>query len=107
MMRPQGAFVCRTDGADLVVLKGQTYVVPCNRQGAVGTTRYLLRMEAATPRTDGPLSVIIADDHTVVRDGIRAVLEREKDEFRVVADDAHVPSTISDVSQDQHALYRV
>jgi len=29
--------------------------------------------------------VIIADDHTVVRDGIRAVLEREQDEFQVIA----------------------
>ncbi|MGN6371516.1 MAG: response regulator [Solirubrobacteraceae bacterium] len=44
-----------------------------------------------------PIDVIIADDHTVVRDGIRAVLEREKGEFRVVAEAADVPSTIKAV----------
>jgi two-component system, NarL family, response regulator NreC len=48
-------------------------------------------------RTDRPIDVIIADDHTVVRDGIRAVLEREKGEFRVVAEAADVPSTIKAV----------
>jgi two-component system response regulator NreC len=41
-----------------------------------------------------PISVIVADDHTVVRDGIRAVLEREQDEFSVVAEAADVPTTI-------------
>lgn len=46
---------------------------------------------------DRPIDVIIADDHTVVRDGIRAVLEREKGEFRVVAEAADVPSTIKAV----------
>ncbi len=45
-------------------------------------------------RSDRPIDVIIADDHTVVRDGIRAVLERETGEFRVVAEAADVPSTI-------------
>jgi two-component system response regulator NreC len=41
-----------------------------------------------------PIRVIVADDHTVVRDGIRAVLEREQDEFSVVAEAADVPTTI-------------
>ena len=41
-----------------------------------------------------PIDVIIADDHTVVRDGIRAVLQREGGEFRVVAEAADVPSMI-------------
>jgi two-component system, NarL family, response regulator NreC len=50
----------------------------------------------ATTR-DRPIDVVIADDHTVVRDGIRAVLEREKGEFRVVAEAADVPSTIKAV----------
>ncbi len=46
-----------------------------------------------------PVDVIIADDHTVVRDGIRAVLEREHGEFRVVAEAADVPSTIRAVRE--------
>jgi len=33
-------------------------------------------MEADTPGVDRPIDVIIADDHGVVRDGIRMVLER-------------------------------
>jgi two-component system, NarL family, response regulator NreC len=61
-------------------------------------------MEAETLRPDGPLNVIIADDHTVVRDGIRAVLEREKDEFRVVAEAADVPSTIREVREHKPDL---
>lgn len=51
-------------------------------------------MASQAPGVDRPIDVIIADDHTVVRDGIRAVLEREKGEFRVVAEAADVPSTI-------------
>lgn len=51
----------------------------------------------AAAGADRPIDVIIADDHTVVRDGIRAVLEREKGEFRVVAEAADVPSTIKAV----------
>jgi two-component system response regulator NreC len=54
-------------------------------------------MEAGTPGVDRPIDVIIADDHTVVRDGIRTVLEREADEFRIVAEAADVPSTIREV----------
>lgn len=53
--------------------------------------------EDAVLGMDRPIDVIIADDHTVVRDGIRAVLEREKGEFRVVAEAADVPSTIKAV----------
>jgi two-component system response regulator NreC len=51
-------------------------------------------MAAQAPGVDRPIDVIIADDHTVVRDGIRAVLEREAGEFRVVAEAADVPSTV-------------
>lgn len=54
-------------------------------------------MGAQLAGVDRPIDVIIADDHTVVRDGIRAVLERENGEFRVVAEAADVPSTIKAV----------
>jgi two-component system, NarL family, response regulator NreC len=73
--------------------------------------RYRLHMEAsisqAPPDTAGitrPISVIIADDHTVVRDGIRAVLEREKGEFEVVAEAADVPATIRQVREHKPDL---
>jgi two-component system response regulator NreC len=59
-------------------------------------------MEAAsngTPGVDRPIDVIIADDHSVVRDGIRIVLEREQGEFRVIAETADVPSTIREVRE--------
>ncbi|MEA2209549.1 MAG: two-component system, NarL family, response regulator NreC [Solirubrobacteraceae bacterium] len=66
--------------------------------------RYGLDMEASAlqtppgePGITRPISVIIADDHTVVRDGIRAVLEREKGEFEVIAEAADVPATIRQV----------
>ena len=54
-------------------------------------------MDAGTPGVDRPIDVIIADDHTVVRDGIRMVLERQKGEFRVVAEVADVPIMIREV----------
>jgi two-component system, NarL family, response regulator NreC len=50
-----------------------------------------------TPGVDRPIEVIIADDHAVVRDGIRTLLEREAQEFRVVAEAADVPATIREV----------
>jgi two-component system response regulator NreC len=50
-----------------------------------------------TPGVDRPIEVIIADDHAVVRDGIRTVLERQAEEFHVVAEAADVPSTIREV----------
>jgi two-component system response regulator NreC len=46
-----------------------------------------------------PVSVIIADDHTVVRDGVRAVLEREAGEFEVVAEAADIPSMVKAVRE--------
>jgi two-component system, NarL family, response regulator NreC len=54
-------------------------------------------MSEGTPGLDRPIEVLIADDHSVVRDGIRAVLEREGDEFKVVAEAADVPATIREV----------
>ena len=62
------------------------------------------RMDAGAVDTDGPIDVIIADDHAVVRDGIRTVLEREANEFRVVAETADVPSTIKAVREHKPDL---
>jgi two-component system response regulator NreC len=118
MMRPLGPFVCRADGADLVVLKGQIRVVPCGWREELPTALKIdpvlpiptdmeasvMQTEAGTPGVDRPINVIIADDHTVVRDGIRAVLEREKDEFRVVSEAADVPATIREVREHKPDL---
>jgi two-component system response regulator NreC len=60
-------------------------------------------MEAASARS-GPINVIIADDHAVVRDGVRTVLEREADEFRVIAETADVPSTVRAVREHKPDL---
>jgi two-component system response regulator NreC len=54
-------------------------------------------MSDGIPGVDRPIDVIIADDHAVVRDGIRTVLERQNGEFRVVAEAADVPMTIREV----------
>jgi two-component system, NarL family, response regulator NreC len=61
-------------------------------------------MEAGIPGVDRPIEVIIADDHAVVRDGIRMVLEREAGEFAVVAEAADVPSTIKEVREHKPDL---
>jgi two-component system response regulator NreC len=61
-------------------------------------------MEAGIPGVDGTIRVIIADDHAVVRDGIRMVLEREAGEFDVVAEAADVPSTIREVREHKPDL---
>lgn len=57
-----------------------------------------------TAGVDRPIRVIIADDHAVVRDGIRMVLEREAGEFDVVAEAADVPSTIKEVREHKPDL---
>src|SRR5271154_1839513 len=65
---------------------------------SVPSSRYGVRlMDAGTPGVDRPIDVIIADDHSIVRDGIRTVLERQKGEFRVVAEVADVPIMIREV----------
>jgi two-component system response regulator NreC len=61
-------------------------------------------MEASPPGVNRPIDVIIADDHTVVRDGIRSVLEREAGEFRVVAEAADIPSMIREVREHKPDL---
>jgi two-component system, NarL family, response regulator NreC len=61
-------------------------------------------MQAGTPGVSRPVEVLIADDHTVVRDGIRAVLEREAGEFKVVAEAADIPSLIREVREHKPDL---
>jgi two-component system, NarL family, response regulator NreC len=61
-------------------------------------------MQEGIPGADRPITVIIADDHGVVRDGIRTVLEREAGEFEVVAEAADVPSTIREVREHKPDL---
>src|SRR6202453_796635 len=56
-------------------------------------------MDVETPGVTRPITVIIADDHAVVRDGVRAVLQREGGEFRVVAEAADIPSMLRDVRE--------
>jgi two-component system, NarL family, response regulator NreC len=57
-----------------------------------------------TPGVDRPIRVLIADDHAVVRDGVRTVLEREHGEFDIVAEAADVPSTIKEVREHKPDL---
>jgi len=61
-------------------------------------------MQEGTPGVDRPITVIIADDHAVVRDGIRTVLEREDGEFEVVAEAGDVPATIREVREHKPDL---
>lgn len=61
-------------------------------------------MEAATAGVDRPIRVIIADDHAVVRDGVRTVLEGAGDEFEVVAEVADVPTMIREVREHKPDL---
>jgi two-component system, NarL family, response regulator NreC len=61
-------------------------------------------MNAGAPGADRPIDVIIADDHSIVRDGIRTVLERQKGEFRVVAEVADVPIMIREVAEHKPDL---
>jgi two-component system, NarL family, response regulator NreC len=61
-------------------------------------------MEAGTPGIERPITVIIADDHAVVRDGIRTVLERETGEFQVLAEAADVPATVKAVREHKPDL---
>ncbi len=61
-------------------------------------------MDAGTPGVTRPIEVIIADDHTVVRDGIRAVLQRESGEFRVVAEAADIPTMVREVREHKPDL---
>jgi len=53
---------------------------------------------------DRPTTVVIADDHAIVRDGIRAVLEREAGEFEVVGEAADIPSLLRAIREHQPDL---
>jgi len=44
-----------------------------------------------------PFTVVIADDHDVVRDGVRTLLERSGGEFRVIGEAADVPAALEHV----------
>jgi two-component system response regulator NreC len=73
--------------------------------GSVLQSRYGVDLMAdGTPGVDRPIDVIIADDHAIVRDGIRTVLERQKGEFRVVAEVADVPIMIREVREHKPDL---
>ena len=61
-------------------------------------------MEADSPGISRPIRVLIADDHSIVRDGIRAVLQREQGEFTVVAEAADIPSLNREVREHKPAL---
>ncbi|MDQ6811766.1 MAG: response regulator transcription factor [Actinomycetota bacterium] len=61
-------------------------------------------MDAGGERADRPIDVIIADDHAVVRDGIRTLLERQAGEFRVVGEAADVPATVRAVREHKPDL---
>jgi two-component system response regulator NreC len=55
-------------------------------------------MEAAAPADEvSAFRVVIADDHAVVRDGVRTLLERADGEFRVVAEAHDVPGAVQAV----------
>ena len=47
---------------------------------------------------------MIADDHAVVRDGLRSVLERTGGEFEVVAEAADLPATLHAVRSHRPRL---
>ena len=61
-------------------------------------------MEADSPGISRPIRVLIADDHSIVRDGIRAVLQREQGEFTVVAEAADIPSLNREVREHKPDL---
>ncbi len=44
-----------------------------------------------------PITTVIADDHAIVRDGLRALLERSGGEFEVLAEAANLEATLAAV----------
>jgi two-component system response regulator NreC len=51
-----------------------------------------------------PIRTVIADDHAIVRDGLRTVLEQTGGEFEVVAEAADVPAAVEAVRTHQPQL---
>lgn len=74
------------------------------RDPAAGPPAGSAAADEGTPGATRPISVVIADDHSVVRDGIRAVLQREPGEFNVVAEAADIPSLIRVVREHKPDL---
>ena len=56
-------------------------------------------MTIGADASERPTTVIIADDHSIVRDGIRSVLEREEGEFEVLAEVGDIPSMVREVRE--------
>jgi two-component system response regulator NreC len=56
-------------------------------------------MSLGADASEKPTTVIIADDHAIVRDGIRLVLEREDGEFQVVGEAADIPTMVREVRE--------
>jgi two-component system response regulator NreC len=54
--------------------------------------------------SEGPITTVIADDHAIVRVGLRTVLERSDGEFRVVAEAADLASTLATVRAHRPGL---
>jgi two-component system response regulator NreC len=122
MMPPFYGSVCRSGGADLVVPSAQRCDVPGGPTlDRIGNVVPLASpaVEAATPvqpirfqLMDGvesspqarTFTVVIADDHAVVRDGVKTLLERSGREFQVVAEAADVPSVVVAVREHQPDL---
>jgi two-component system response regulator NreC len=50
------------------------------------------------------ITTVIADDHAVVRDGLRTVLERTEGEFEVVAEASDLPAAVEAVRQHRPRL---
>src|ERR1700752_2909184 len=99
MMLARGRAVCRRN---VHILPSQTGSrVSSLSDNTIGPGRALAcrAMDNGKPEADRPIDVIIADDHSVVRDGIRTALERTDGEFRVVGETADVPSTIREVRE--------
>jgi two-component system response regulator NreC len=59
---------------------------------------------AAVHTPGEPIRTVIADDHAVVRDGLRAVLERTNGEFEVIAEASDVSSMFAAVRTHQPHL---
>ncbi len=49
------------------------------------------------PTADPPITTVIADDHAIVRDGLRTVLQRQDAEFEVVAEASDLQETLDAV----------
>jgi len=65
----------------------------------VCSRRYGVRVMREGNGATGATTVIIADDHAIVRDGIRSVLEREEGEFEVIGEAADIPTMVREVRE--------